>query len=91
MRALWHLAINDLAGRRGRTVLLVVAVALAMVLTVGVAAAVGTLTGSVQHVVGRVVGLVDLHVRHQFTGRVPQSLLDEVRSWPERQPRHGER
>lgn len=83
MRALSLLTINSLAGRRGRTALLVVAVALATVLTVGVAASVGTLTRSVRHVVGRVVGLADVHVRHQFTGRVPQSLLDEVRSWPD--------
>ncbi len=83
MQALWHLGIRSLAGRRGRTALLVLAVALATVLTVAVAAAIGTIGRSVGHVVGRVAGLADLHVRHRFGGRLPQSLLDEVRSWPE--------
>jgi putative ABC transport system permease protein len=83
MQALWHLAINSLAGRRGRTALLVLAVALATVLTVAVASAIGTISRSVGHVVGRVAGLADVYVRHRFGGRLPQSLLDEVRSWPE--------
>jgi len=83
MRALWHLVINSLAGRRGRTALLVLAVALATVLTVGVAAAIGTLGRSVGHAVGRVAGLADLSVRHRFNATLPASLLDEVRSWPD--------
>ena len=83
MRALWHLAINNLAGRRGRTALLVAAVALAALLTVGVAAAVGTLSRSVRHVVGRVMGLADVHVRHRFGGPVPEALLPQVRAWPD--------
>ena len=83
MRALWHLAINSLAGRRGRTVLLVLAVALATVLTVAVASAIGTFGRSIGHVVGRVAGLADLAVRHRFGGALAGSLLETVRSWPE--------
>ena len=83
MRALWHLAINSLAGRRGRTALLVLAVALATVLTVGVAASIGTIGTSIGHVVGQVAGLADLRIQHQFGDRMPESLLGEVRGWPQ--------
>ena len=83
MRAMWHLAIKTLAGRPGRTVLLVLAVALAAVLTVAAASAVGTISRSVSHIAGRVAGLADLSVRHRFGGALPQSLLEKVRSWDE--------
>ena len=83
MRALWHLAIKSLAGRWGRTALLVLAVALATVLTVAAASAVGTISRSVGHIAGRVAGLADLSVRHQFGGHLPQSLLETLRAWPE--------
>ena len=83
MRALWHLTIKTLAGRWGRTALLVLAVALATVLTVAAASAVGTIGRSVGHIAGRVAGLADLSVQHRFGGHLPQSLLDDIRSWPE--------
>jgi len=83
MRAMWHLAIKTLAGRPGRTVLLVLAVALAAMLTVAASAVVGTMSQSVTHIASRLGGLADLTVRHRFGGALSQSLLDEVRSWDE--------
>jgi len=83
MRALWRLTIKTLAGRRGRTALLVLAVALATVLTVAVASAIGTIGRSVEHIAGSVAGLADVSVRQRFGGRLRQSLLDDIRSWPE--------
>lgn len=83
MRALWHLTTNSLAGRRWRTVLLVLAVALATALTVGVASAIGTMSRSIVHVVGQVTGLADLRVEHRFGERFDRGLLEEIRRWPE--------
>ena len=83
MRALWHLAINSVAGRRGRTALLVLAVALATTLTVAVAAAIGTISRSVSHAVDRVAGRGDLSIRRRFAGSLPADILPKVRAWPE--------
>ena len=83
MRAMWHLTIKTLAGRWGRTALLVLAVALATVLTVAAASAIGTIGRSVRHIAGSVAGLSDVSVRQRFGGHLPQSLLDDIRSWPE--------
>ena len=83
MRALWQLTINGLAGRWGRTAALALAVALATALPVGVATAIATMTTSLGQVVGRIAGLADLRVRHRFGQRFDESLLKEVRRWPE--------
>jgi len=80
---MWHLAIKTLAGRPGRTALLVLAVALATLLTVAVASAIGTIGRSVGHIAGSVAGLADVSARHRFGGHLTQSLLDDIRSWPE--------
>jgi len=83
MRALWHLAIKTLAGRPGRTALLVLAVALATVLTVAAGSTVGTVGRTVGHIAGRVTGLADLFVQQRFGALLPQALLDDVRTWPQ--------
>ena len=81
MRALWRLTIKTLAGRPGRTALLVLAVALATVLTVAAAAAIGTIGRSVGHIAGSLAGLSDASVRQRFGGHLPESLLDDIRTW----------
>lgn len=83
MRATWHLAINSLAGRRGRTALLITAVALATVLSVFVACVLGTLHHSYAECMGFAAGKSDLHLRQRSYERFDQRLLEEVRSWPE--------
>ena len=83
MRALWHLTTKTLAGRPGRSLLLVLAVALATVLTVAAAAAVGTISRTVGHIAGRVAGRADVSVQQRFGAQMPQSLLEDVRTWPD--------
>jgi len=83
MRAAWHLAISSLAGRRLRTTLLVVAIAVAASLSVAVGAMTGTLSASFELAVGRMTGLADLRIRHRAGERLDQKLLDSVRAWPE--------
>ncbi len=91
-RAVWHLAIETLTGRRGRTALLVIAVALATVLTVAVAALIGTLRQSVSSSIGFVAGLSDVAIVHRFDGYVKYPTLETVREWEEVETavgRHG--
>ncbi len=83
MRAVWHIAVSNLAGRRGRTTLLILAVALGTMLTVGVAAMMGTFAHALEQAVGRVAGLADVRLHHQYSARLDASLLDTVRTWPE--------
>ncbi len=83
MRAVWHIAVSNLAGRRGRTTLLILAVALGTMLTVGVAALMGTFNHALQQAVGRIAGLADVRLHHQYSARLDAALLDSVRTWPE--------
>lgn len=80
---LWHLAINTLAGRKGRTTLLACAVALATALTVAMGVAIDTFEGSVRLALGQMVGTADLRIRQQFGARLDNKTLEKVRSWPE--------
>lgn len=82
-RAVWHLAINSLAGRRGRSLLLVFAVALATTLVVAVAASSGTIAASAQLLLARTTGLADLRVKHRYNGRLNESLVQTLAAWPE--------
>ncbi len=83
MRAPWHLATSSLAGRKGRSALLVAAVALASALTVAVSVGIDTLAASVTLTTGQMVGLADARVRHRFGGKLEASLLQEIRAWPQ--------
>lgn len=81
MRAVWHLAINSLAGRKLRTSLLVFALTLSTALIVSVCAAAGTMQASVVQWLGQMTGLTDMYVAHAFGGKVPEPFLHEVRVW----------
>lgn len=83
IQPVWQLATNSLAGRRGRTALLVAAVAVATALAVAVAATMGTVGHSVRNVVGRVAGLSDARIVHRYQQRLNNSVIDTVRAWPD--------
>lgn len=83
MRAVLHLATNSLAGRRGRSTLLVFAVALATALVVAVAAAAGTVAASAELLFAKTTGLSDLRVKHRYNGRLDASLVETLSQWPE--------
>src|ERR1051325_10246551 len=82
MRTVWHLAINSLAGRRGRTTLLVLAVALAAALTVAVGSALSTAEHSMERQVAEVMGLTDLIVANKYSGALPAGLTATLRAMP---------
>ncbi len=80
---MWHLATNNLAGRPGRTALLVTAVTLATVLSVLVAVTIGTLQHSYTEAMKSAAGAGDLHIRHRSHQRFDANLLEQVRTFPE--------
>jgi ABC-type lipoprotein release transport system permease subunit len=82
-RAVWHLAINSLAGRPLRTALLVLVVMLATALAVAGEAALGTVSASLRRIVGLMVGRSDLRLVHAYGARFDQAVWQQVQSWPE--------
>lgn len=83
MRAVWHIAVSSLAGRRGRTLLLILAVTLGTMLTVGAAALMGTFAHALEQAVGRIAGLADVRLHHRYSARLEAAVLSTVRAWPE--------
>lgn len=82
MRALWPFARRSLLGRRGRTALLIAAVALAASLVVAVTSGLRTAQASLDAAVARAMGSTDARVVHRYAQPFDASLLDEVRAWP---------
>src|SRR5438477_3368864 len=79
----WQLAFNSLAGRRGRTVLMIGAVALAASLVVAVSCAIGSVQASIEQGITKILGRADARIIHQFNGRFDEKWLDTARSWSE--------
>src|SRR5439155_506387 len=73
---------NSLAGRRGRSTLLVLAVALAAALTVAVGSALSTAEHSMERQMAQVMGLTDLIVANKYSGALPAGLLGKLRALP---------
>jgi len=82
MRATWQLAINSLAGRPGRTALLIGAIVMAAALTVATAGVFGSMQASLRTLIGSLTGLGDVRIRHQFGERFDASLKQTVANWP---------
>ncbi len=83
MRPSWRLGINNLAGRRGRTALLVAAVTFASALIVAVATAMYSVQTTVEGRILATLGAADARVVHLFNGRFDAALLETVRAWPQ--------
>ncbi len=82
MRALWPFARRSLLGRRGRTALLIAAVALAASLVVAVTSGMRTAQASLESSLARAMGATDARIVHRYAQPFEASLLDEVRTWP---------
>lgn len=82
MRALWPFARRSLLGRRGRTLLLIAAVALATSLVVAVTSGMRTAQTSLEASIARAMGETDARVVHRYAEPFDAALLDEVRGWP---------
>lgn len=83
MQPIWRLATNSLAGRPGRTALLIAAVAAATALVVAAGVCIDTLGASVFGVVGRVTGHAELRISHAYNEPFDAALLDKVNTWPQ--------
>ncbi|MCE2885335.1 MAG: ABC transporter permease [Planctomycetaceae bacterium] len=82
MRALWPFARRSLLGRRGRTALLIAAVALATSLVVAVTSGLRTAQASLEASIARAMGETDARVIHRYAEPFDRALLEEVRGWP---------
>jgi putative ABC transport system permease protein len=71
-----------LLGRRGRTALLVAAVALATSLVVAVTSGMRSAQDSLELSIARAMGETDARVVHRYAEPFEASLLDRVRAWP---------
>ena len=79
----WRLALNTLAGKPGRSALMVGAVALAASLVVAVSCAIASMQASTELAITRFIGAADARIIHQGNGRFDDELLKTVRAWPE--------
>src|SRR4051812_47604204 len=81
-----RLATRQWLARPLRPVLCSLAIAVSVALIIVVGAAMDSLRYSVQHAVGQALGVAEVHVRPAQRGtdaRVPQKILDQVRTLPE--------
>jgi putative ABC transport system permease protein len=81
MRALWPFARRSLLGRRGRTTLLIAAVALATSLVVAVTSGMRTAQASLEAAIVRAMGETDARIVHRYAEPFDAALLTEVRAW----------
>jgi len=81
MRGLWPFARRSLLGRRGRTALLVSAVALAASLVVAVTSGLRTAQANLENAISRAMGATDARIVHRYAEPFDASLLEEVRGW----------
>ncbi|HWB19625.1 MAG TPA: hypothetical protein VG711_04935, partial [Phycisphaerales bacterium] len=78
----WRFALNSLTGKPGRTVLMVIAVAIACSLVVAVSCAIASVQASMELGLFKILGAADARIIHQGNGRFDESLLDTARAWP---------
>lgn len=83
MLAGWRLAINNLNARLGRSLLLIIAVALATSMVVTVSIMIGTINASMRVAMVDMLGKSEMCLRHSTQGRFPMPLADTVAAWPE--------
>ena len=81
MRGLWPFARRSLLGRRGRTALLVSAVALAASLVVAVTSGMRTAQASLEDSITKAMGATDARIVHRYAEPFDASILDDARKW----------
>ena len=79
----WRLALNNLRASRWRTVLMVVAVAIAASLVTAVSSAVDSGRASTEASFTRFLGNANARVVRPGGGRIDAEILELVRTWPE--------
>lgn len=79
----WSLALNNLLAKRGRTMLMIGAIAMSVSLIVAMSCAIKSVQQSMELGLERILGAADARVIHQFGGRFDEEILDRVRQWPQ--------
>jgi len=79
----WRLALNTLAGKPGRTALMIGAVALASSLVVAVSCTIASVQASMEQGITKLLGAAEARIIHQFSGRFGEDVLAKARAWPE--------
>ncbi|MCA9284095.1 MAG: ABC transporter permease [Phycisphaerales bacterium] len=82
MLSSWPIARTSVAGRRGRTALLIAAVGLASSLVTAVSCAIGSLQQTVADRIERALGTTDARIIHEFNARFDAAIVGDVRTWP---------
>ncbi len=83
LQASWPFARQSLAGRRGRTILLVVAVMLASALVVATSCGIATVESSIENGITRALGASDARVVHRYASTFPAETLARLRALPD--------
>ncbi|MCP3902494.1 MAG: FtsX-like permease family protein [Planctomycetes bacterium] len=78
----WRLALNTLAGRRTRTVLMSGAVWLAACLVVAVSCTMSSANAGVEARLERFIGAADVRIIHPGNGRFDEAVLATAATWP---------
>jgi putative ABC transport system permease protein len=81
MQPIWQLALNTLAGRRTRSLLMTGAVWLSACLVVAVSCAISSANAGVETQIQRFIGAADVRVIHPGNGRFDDALLATVEGW----------
>jgi putative ABC transport system permease protein len=79
----FSLALGNLTAKRGRTTLMIGAVALAASLIVAMSCAMKSVQQSMEFGLERILGAADARIIHQFGGRFDEAILEEVLTWPQ--------
>lgn len=83
LRASWPFARQSLAGRRGRTILLVVAVLVASALVVATSCGMASVERSVERGLVRALGATDARIVDRYGSPFDAALVDRVRALPD--------
>ena len=84
MRLAWRLAINSIWARKGRSFLLILAVALSAALIVVVSTAIASINKATQARMASQLGRADIAINAPGAGQTfDQSVLERARDWPE--------
>jgi putative ABC transport system permease protein len=78
----WSLALNNLLAKRGRSALMIGAIAVSAALIVAMSCAIKSVQRSMEFGLERVLGATDARIIHQFGGRFDEATLEHVRQWP---------
>ena len=82
MQASWPFARQSLAGRRARTILLVLAVALGSALVVATSCSLASVEASVEYGVSRALGRTDARIIDRYGQNFDDDVLARIRDTP---------